>query len=196
MEKIDNRERWSRKLLLKVIKRQERDPVPGIDGGPRGLQELHGKEGYMYNFFPSFQLRSSKCFLSDKLTMLFPRDYPFHPPDVRFKSRLYHPNIYADGHICASILHLEWTPALSQPQLILLSIQSILDSPILEAPANQEAANLYMKYRKQYSRKVRAICAATHSTTEDQLSSENDGMNPSCSAIRQFFMRCLGCCKF
>ncbi|KAJ4776027.1 Ubiquitin-conjugating enzyme [Rhynchospora pubera] len=179
MEKFDTPVR-SRKLLLNVIKRQEMDPKPGIDGGPRG-DDLYlwdctiiGPPGTPWEG-GNFQL-----------TMVIPHDYPFRPPDVRFKSRVFHPNIYPDGRICASILDLEWSPALAQPLLMLLSIQSILDSPILEAPANQEAANLYMKYRKQYNRKVRAICAATHSTTEDQLSSENGGMHPSCSAIRRF----------
>lgn len=38
-------------------------------------------------------------------TMKFPQDYPFNPPDFRFNTALWHPNIYTDGRVCISILH-------------------------------------------------------------------------------------------
>ena len=38
--------------------------------------------------------------------MVFPKDYPNNPPSVRFVSEMWHPNVYADGKVCISILHL------------------------------------------------------------------------------------------
>ena len=38
-------------------------------------------------------------------TMTFPQDYPNKPPDVKFKSEIWHPNVYPDGRVCISILH-------------------------------------------------------------------------------------------
>ena len=35
----------------------------------------------------------------------FPQDYPLNPPKMKFKSELFHPNIYPDGRVCISILH-------------------------------------------------------------------------------------------
>ena len=35
----------------------------------------------------------------------FPQDYPLNPPKMKFKSDLFHPNIYPDGRVCISILH-------------------------------------------------------------------------------------------
>lgn len=35
----------------------------------------------------------------------FPQDYPYAPPKMRFTCRMWHPNVYADGRMCISILH-------------------------------------------------------------------------------------------
>ena len=35
----------------------------------------------------------------------FPRDYPQSPPVCKFKSEMWHPNVYPDGKVCISILH-------------------------------------------------------------------------------------------
>ncbi|KAB5538832.1 hypothetical protein DKX38_016365 [Salix brachista] len=37
--------------------------------------------------------------------MSFPQNYPISPPTVRFTSEVWHPNVYADGKVCISILH-------------------------------------------------------------------------------------------
>ena len=37
--------------------------------------------------------------------MSFPTDYPNKPPSVKFVSDMWHPNVYADGRVCISILH-------------------------------------------------------------------------------------------
>jgi ubiquitin-conjugating enzyme E2 R len=41
----------------------------------------------------------------EQARLKFPQDYPFSPPDLAFLTPLYHPNIYADGRVCISILH-------------------------------------------------------------------------------------------
>ena len=42
-------------------------------------------------------------FFKAKLT--FPQDYPNNPPEMKFLTKMWHPNIYADGRVCISILH-------------------------------------------------------------------------------------------
>ena len=35
----------------------------------------------------------------------FPKDYPNSPPEMRFTSEMWHPNVFPDGKVCISILH-------------------------------------------------------------------------------------------
>ena len=40
-----------------------------------------------------------------KAQLKFPNDYPNNPPNMIFKTKMWHPNIYPDGKVCISILH-------------------------------------------------------------------------------------------
>ncbi|CAH2243160.1 jg14200, partial [Pararge aegeria aegeria] len=70
--------------------------------------------------------------------LLFPPDYPLSPPKMQFICEMFHPNIYADGRVCISILHApgddptgyecsaeRWSPVQSVEK-ILLSVISML----------------------------------------------------------------------
>lgn len=57
-----------------------------------------------------------------KLTIEFTEEYPNKPPTVRFVSKMFHPNVYADGGICLDILQNRWSPTYDV-SAILTSIQ-------------------------------------------------------------------------
>ena len=61
---------------------------------------------------------------------------------IRFVSKMFHPNVYADGGICLDILQNRWSPTYDV-SAILTSIQSLLDEPNPNSPANSVAAQLY-----------------------------------------------------
>lgn len=91
-----------------------------------------------------------------KLKMKFSEDYPNVPPDVRFISPMFHPNVYSDGQICLDIFQNRWSPTYDV-EAILTSIQSLLNDPNPNSPANNEAATLFRENKREYERRIHDI---------------------------------------
>ncbi|KAK1373614.1 putative ubiquitin-conjugating enzyme E2 C [Heracleum sosnowskyi] len=91
--------------------------------------------------------------LSYKLSLRFPIDYPFKPPQVKFETMCFHPNVDQYGNICLDILQDKWSSAYDC-RTILLSIQSLLGEPNIDSPLNSSAAALWNN-QEDYRRMVR-----------------------------------------
>merc|ERR1712137_651143 len=89
-----------------------------------------------------------------RLSLEFSEDYPNKAPKVKFLSKVFHPNVYADGSICLDILQNQWSP-IYDIAAILTSIQSLLCDPNPNSPANSEAARLYSENKREYYRRVK-----------------------------------------
>lgn len=76
----------------------------------------------------------------------------------KFVPPLFHPNVYPSGTVCLSILNEEegWKPAITIKE-ILLGIQSLLNEPNPESPAQADAYNLFKKDRMAYEKKIRQV---------------------------------------
>lgn len=53
-----------------------------------------------------------------KVDILFPLEYPFKPPKVALKTKIYHPNFDEKGQVCLGMLTVEnWKPSTSIEQV-------------------------------------------------------------------------------
>ena len=130
------------KELLEITK----NPPPGCSAGPIN-DDLHTWEGTITG--PDGSPYAGGVFF---LRIMFPSDYPFKPPKVKFITKIYHPNIAPNsGDICLDILRSQWTPALTTSKL-LLCITSLLTSPNPDDPLYQEAGKLYKQNLKKFNK--------------------------------------------
>ena len=97
-------------------------------------------------FGPEDTIWEGGCF---NLILEFPQDYPNKPPKVKFLTKLFHPNMYADGGICLDILKTTWSPVYDV-SAILTSIQSLLSDPNPNSPANALASKMYINNYQEY----------------------------------------------
>uniref|UniRef100_A0A672RBL4 E2 ubiquitin-conjugating enzyme n=2 Tax=Sinocyclocheilus grahami TaxID=75366 RepID=A0A672RBL4_SINGR len=56
-----------------------------------------------------------------RIEIIFPAEYPFKPPKITFKTKIYHPNIDEKGQVCLPVISAEnWKPATKTDQVITL----------------------------------------------------------------------------
>ena len=135
-------------MALKRINRELQDlgndPPANCSAGPVGDDLFHWQATIMG---PDDSPYSGGVYF---LNIHFPADYPFKPPKVNFKTKVYHPNVNSQGSICLDILKEQWSPALTISK-VLLSICSLLTDPNPDDPLVPEIAQIYKTDPNRYA---------------------------------------------
>ncbi|XP_021601190.1 ubiquitin-conjugating enzyme E2-17 kDa isoform X2 [Manihot esculenta] len=95
------------KRILKELKDLQKDPPTSCSAGPVAEDMFHWQATIMG---PADSPYAGGVFL---VSIHFPPDYPFKPPKVAFRTKVFHPNINSNGSICLDILKEQWSPALT-----------------------------------------------------------------------------------
>jgi ubiquitin-conjugating enzyme E2 D/E len=83
------------------------------------------------------------------ITGHFPSYYPMIPPEVRFETPIYHPNINDAGEISLNILQNEWSPALTFPN-VMCSLEALLAEPFFDEPLVAEISEIYSADKRAF----------------------------------------------
>jgi peroxin-4 len=77
-----------------------------------------------------------------ELDITVPEAYPLVPPQVRCRTRLFHPNFhFKTGEICLDVLKGAWSPAWTLRSCC-QAILALLADPAADSPLNCDAGNL------------------------------------------------------
>lgn len=103
-----------------------------------------------------------------RIEITFPAEYPFKPPKICFKTKIYHPNIDEKGQVCLPIISAEnWKPATKTDQgnlniyirklfkviiflLVIQALVALVNDPEPEHPLRADLAEEYLKDRKKF----------------------------------------------
>lgn len=162
--------------LQNELKRMTKDPPHGIGmwAVSDSLENLEALiEGPENSPFENGEFR---------LSITIPPNYPNVPPLIKFKTKIYHPNIDSQGRICLDSLKQEpigsWRPSLNL-STVLAQIRILLVEPNVNDPLELDIAKQLQEHPEQYKEKAKKMTeqyAKPHVTNEGTLeeSAKND----------------------
>ena len=86
------------------------------------------------------------------IEFIFKNTFPKNGPEAIFKTKMFHPNVNSDGHICINLLN-NWDPKYSIVS-VFYGILEIMDHPVASGGYSNEARNLLEKDEEAFYRKV------------------------------------------
>ena len=121
------------------------------------------------------------------LEITMPDKYPLHPPNVRFITKIYHPNIDSGGRICLDLLNMPpkggWKPSINISTL-LASIKLLMDEPNaddgLMADITEQYRNnkpLFEKIAREWTKKYAMVSTLIDNSTATEEQPSNSSSN-------------------
>ncbi|XP_074158747.1 LOW QUALITY PROTEIN: ubiquitin-conjugating enzyme E2 S [Sminthopsis crassicaudata] len=91
-----------------------------------------------------------------RMKLLLGKDFPAAPPKGFFLTKIFHPNVGANGEICVNVLKRDWTAELGIRH-VLLTIKCLLIHPNPESALNEEAGRLLLEDYEEYAARARLL---------------------------------------
>jgi ubiquitin-protein ligase len=93
-----------------------------------------------------------------QIEIKLPQEFPFKPPEVRFLTPIYHPNVDDQGKICVDILNANeaWKPTTSLVDIV-KAVVDVIDHPKIDHALNAEIGSEYTNNKAEFDRKALAM---------------------------------------
>ncbi|XP_065365036.1 ubiquitin-conjugating enzyme E2 S [Calliphora vicina] len=179
MSSISNVENLSPQTIRQVMKEMQsmvENPLEGIkiqinDADVTDIQALiEGPAGTPYTG-GMFRI---------KLTL--GKDFPQSPPKAFFITKIFHPNVAANGEICVNTLKKDWKPDLGIKH-ILLTIKCLLIVPNAESALNEEAGKMLLERYDDYSQRAKMMTEIHALAAKSTDSKDDDGPSSKKHAV-------------
>jgi ubiquitin-protein ligase len=92
-----------------------------------------------------------------KLLLVLPTEYPFKPPKINFKTKIYHPNVSNDEHgsMCLGMLKGDqWKPSTKIVGVLEAALQ-LLSEPVPDDAVETGIAEVYKNNRNEFNKQAK-----------------------------------------
>ncbi len=137
------------KRMMKEVEKIKKECPETCIGGPKNKDDIYNWD--LILFGPTDTPYEGGNF---RMSVVFPKNYPYSPPVIKFETKIYHPNIDEEGNICIDILSEKWSAALTIPKTI-MSISSMLMDPNPDDPYRSDVAEEYINKRATFLKNAR-----------------------------------------
>ncbi|KZV85120.1 UBC-like protein [Exidia glandulosa HHB12029] len=119
--------------IQRELAQLEASPIVGVSVTP--------DESNLFNWAGTIKPSSESPYKGGtyKFTLVFPENFPFKAPNVKFTTKIYHPGINEQGEICVTLLKDDWKPSISVVT-ILNTIAEKINNPSPDDPFEPEIA--------------------------------------------------------
>eukprot|EP00048_Salpingoeca_helianthica_P016485 m.232544 g.232544 ORF g.232544 m.232544 type:complete len:156 (+) comp18766_c0_seq1:192-659(+) len=123
---------------------------------PAGISEINANEDNILHWKgtvqPAIPPYNKGSF---DFVVIFPEQYPFKPPQIKFVTPIYHVNVdEKENSICLGILlETAWKPALKMAE-VLRQLVELVSTPDPSHPVRADLGELFVKDRATYDKRV------------------------------------------
>ncbi len=88
--------------------------------------------------------------------LVLSNDFPTTPPRGFFLTKIFHPNVAANGDICVNTLKKDWSPDLGMGHIFQV-IRCLLIIPFPESALNEDASKMFLESYDEYARRAKLM---------------------------------------
>lgn len=129
---------------MKELQELNKTPIPGV--------EIRPDDNDVTKWDVVFNGPEGTPFVGGKFIVAFDfsNGYPFKPPGIHFKTKIYHPNVKTDtGEICTQAIESAWVPTLNA-KYVIEAVLTVISTPTVENAQEVAIAQQYQSNKSAY----------------------------------------------